>query len=174
MEWYTPARYIEAVRQVLGYIDLDSASCALANETVQATRYFDLEIDGLEQDWPGKVFLNPPYGKTSDGRSRQQIWSEKLLQQYEAGITKAAILLVNAATGDLWFQNLWNRLPCGSPICFTRRIKFYTVNGRPKQPTHGNAFIYLGCEPEQFVAVFRSFGVIATSICRTDTIRSGG
>jgi hypothetical protein len=38
-EWYTPPAYcLEFVRAVLGTIDLDPASCALAQKTVQAKR----------------------------------------------------------------------------------------------------------------------------------------
>lgn len=56
-EWYTPDRYIQAVKEVLGSIDLDPASCAEANQTVGATDYYTKEDDGLEQYWKGNVFL---------------------------------------------------------------------------------------------------------------------
>ena len=161
VEWYTPSEYLQAVRQVLGGIDLDPASCELANRAVRAERYYDITTDGLSRSWPGRVFLNPPYGKTEDGQSNQALWSGRLIEQYAAGITSEAILLVNAATGDLWFQSLWQGLPASSPICFTRRIKFYTPEGQPSQPTHGNAFIYLGRRPERFIRAFSAFGIIA-------------
>jgi hypothetical protein len=61
-EHYTPAKYIEAAREVLGEIDLDPASCKLAQKTVKATTFFDKKTDGLVQEWRGRVFLNPPYG----------------------------------------------------------------------------------------------------------------
>lgn len=35
-EWFTPARYVEAAREVLGSIDLDPASCEAGNRIVQA------------------------------------------------------------------------------------------------------------------------------------------
>ncbi len=59
-EWWTPEPYIEAARSVLGGIDLDPASCAQANETVQAARYCGVADDGLKQEWKGRVWLNPP------------------------------------------------------------------------------------------------------------------
>lgn len=46
-EWFTPPRYIEAVREVLGAIDLDPASSLAANRIVQAKRYFT-EVDILK------------------------------------------------------------------------------------------------------------------------------
>lgn len=60
-ERYTPAEYIAAVREVLGEIDLDPASSALAQETVRAIEHFTVDDDGLAQEWHGRVFLNPPY-----------------------------------------------------------------------------------------------------------------
>jgi hypothetical protein len=47
MEWFTPALYIEKARRVLGQIDLDPASCALAQEVVQARHFFTVNDDGL-------------------------------------------------------------------------------------------------------------------------------
>ena len=48
-EWYTPSRFIESARIVMGTIDLDPASSALANENVKASTYFDEKTNGLEQ-----------------------------------------------------------------------------------------------------------------------------
>lgn len=154
-EWYTPEKYIEAVREVLSGIDLDPASCGYANRTVKATRYFTEVEDGLKQSWEGSIFLNPPYGKTK-GRSNAAVWSQYLIEQYESGITNQAVLLVNACPGDKWFMPLFDY-----PICFTdHRIKFYNTEGKSNQPTKGNAFVYFGDMVFQFERVFREFGAI--------------
>ncbi len=154
-EWYTPAHYIEAVREVMGAIDLDPASCELANETVKAAQFFNTSDDGLKHSWPGRVFLNPPYGRIG-GRSSAAVWSQRLIDQYTAGTTEEAILLVNACPGDKWFMPLFQR-----PLCFTdHRIRFYNEQGQSSQPTKGNAFVYFGLNVTRFANVFDRFGVI--------------
>jgi ParB family transcriptional regulator, chromosome partitioning protein len=159
-EWYTPPEYIKAVRQVLGLIELDPASCKVANQIVKALNYYDCTLDGLQQSWKAKtVYLNPPYGR--DGHvSNQEIWSGRLIQEYEAGNIEQAILLVSAATDAGWFHRLWNY-----PICFTKgRIRFVTTSNSTLGPTIGSAFVYLGTNTSHFVATFRQFGAIVQEI----------
>jgi DNA N-6-adenine-methyltransferase (Dam) len=158
-EWYTPTCYIEAARSVMGSIDLDPASCEFANERVKATTFYDVHTNGLHKPWHGRVWLNPPYG-TIDGKSNQERWSCHLIAQYEAGITTEAILLVNAVTGNSWFQRLWNY-----PICFTNhRIRFYNANVLAGQPTHSNVFVYFGKKHTRFTEVFSQFGRVVPAL----------
>jgi ParB family chromosome partitioning protein len=155
-EWYTPAQYIRPVRRLLGTIDLDPASCAEANAVVQATHFYTVEDDGLVQPWYGRVWLNPPYGKTGN-KSNQEIWSQRLMTEYEAGNVQEAVLLVNAATDTIWFQKVWRY-----PICFVAgRIRFWRVEGVADSPTHGSALVYLGGKIERFGELFSTFGVVA-------------
>jgi len=62
VEHYTPPEIVEAARFTLGHIDLDPASCAKANTTVRANRWYGLVDNGYLQTWEGNVFLNPPGG----------------------------------------------------------------------------------------------------------------
>ena len=159
-EWYTPAKYIDAAREVMGSIDLDPASNYFAQQTVKASEWMGPEhweyLDGLDFEWAGNVWLNPPYGVV-DGESQSGIWARQLINEYDEGRVNQAVLLVNAVTDRVWFQQLWR-----FPICFTdHRIRFETPDGTPQQPVNGNAFVYLGDRVDVFVRVFSQFGTVA-------------
>lgn len=156
-EWHTPQKYIQAAREAMGgAIDLDPASDAVANQAVGAVRFYDKANDGLLQIWEAqRLWLNPPYCK-SGGTSNQELWTCKLLAEYEAGRIQQAILLVNAATETRWFQRLYD-----FPMCFVKgRIRFNSPTGIITGPTVGSAFVYFGSDSQQFVTVFSQFGVV--------------
>lgn len=161
-EWYTPKIYIEAARAVMDGIELDPASCVFANDIVKARRYFAKEDDGLNLIWRARsVWLNPPYGRGPGHVSNQQLWSEKLIAEYNAGRVQQGIMLVNAVTDRVWFQPLWSY-----PICFTdHRIAFIDRAGNPQDsPTHGNAFIGIGVNERKFLLRFSRFGRVVAPL----------
>jgi hypothetical protein len=151
-EWYTPVRYLDAAREVLGGIDLDPASSEAANQIVKATRILTKHDDGLAHPWRGRVFLNPPYGRLAGE------FVTKLVDERQAGNVTAAVALVNAHCTDTdWFQPLW-----GHALCFTdHRIDFDSA-GRAKTTTstHGSVFAYLGPDPACFLTHFAQFGAV--------------
>ena len=71
VEYYTQAYIIDLVRQVLGDIDLDPASCIEANKVVQAKYIFTKEDDGLTKPWFGKVWMNHPFHKGEKACSKK-------------------------------------------------------------------------------------------------------
>lgn len=159
-EWYTPPEYISLVVQVLGGIDLDPASDPLPQTWIQAGTYFTKEDDGLGKSWFGKVFLNPPYGKTA-GKSNAEVWSQKLIKEYRSKNVEEAILLVNATNGYKWFEALWAEFP----VCFTRdRIRFVkpdgTVGGQAKR---AQCFFYFGQDVYRFYNIFSGIGRVILS-----------
>lgn len=99
--WYTPAAIVEAARLALGgTIDLDPASCAVANRTVMARRFFTAADDGLAIEWGkgGTIFCNPPSpprpwwdlvnGEVLSGRWGRAVfvgYSIEALQQFQRG-----------------------------------------------------------------------------------------
>lgn len=160
-EWYTPARYIDAVWAVLGRIDLDPASCEFANQVVRADRFYTKEDNGLMHPWYGKIYLNPPYGKTERGASSLEAFTCYLLEQYRLHRVTEAILLIPANTATSWFDLLWE-----FPICFPkRRIRFIQENGLPSDGiSFGTCFVYFGSNIEKFTEIFSQFGRIVRAI----------
>lgn len=171
-EHYTPPEYIAAARKCLGSIDLDPASCAVANRIVGASRFFTIEDDGLSQPWVGNVWLNPP-GGTVDRRSSQAVWWDKLVAEYMAQRAHAAVFLgfsieLLAVSQD---SPLW---PGELAFCVPRkRIAFLTprpdaqvgmfgealdelVEG--SAPTHSNVIVGLGVDRVAFRDAFAPFG----------------
>lgn len=145
-DWHTPAEIVEAARLVLGDIDLDPASCALANDTVRAARFYSPREDGLRQSWQGRVWLNPPYGRHVGS------WVAKLLAEYASGAVPVAVTLLPARTDTRWFSLL-----DGWPRCFiAARLHF---NGALPPPFPSCA-VYLGANADRFGAVFGEFGRI--------------
>ena len=155
LEYYTPEWVLDAARLVMGGIDLDPASCIEAQENVKAIKYYTLENDGLSKEWHGRVWLNPPYSKTN-GKSNQEIWANKLIEQYECGNVNAALLLVKAALGYKWFEKLFDKLP----VCFlSNRLSFILEDGNDDgQSKQGTTIFYLGDDFDRFLSIFRKYG----------------
>jgi ParB family transcriptional regulator, chromosome partitioning protein len=150
-EWYTPPEYLAAAREVLGTIDLDPASCAFANQIVQATTYFDVTQNGLHQTWQGKVWMNPPYATPL---IRQ--FCQKFVAAVESGSVSEAIVLVNNATETGWFALLAS--VSQAFICPSKRIQFLSITGKRKSPLQGQVFLYSGIHPIKFLTIFKRFG----------------
>ncbi len=136
---------------MLGGIDLDPASNAVAQELVQARRLFTAEDDGLAQPWHGKVWLNPPYAHPLIAR-----FVQKLIAALDAGDVTVAIMLTNDATDTAW----WHEAAVASAaICFTRRrIKFEQPSGKVGSPLQGQCFFYFGPDVGRFDQKFGAFG----------------
>jgi phage N-6-adenine-methyltransferase len=152
-EWFTPAQYIEAARDVMGGIDLDPATHPVAQETVQAEDFFTAADDGLTQEWHGKVWLNPPYTQPLIAR-----FAEKLVAEVSARRIEQAIMLTHNYTDTAWFHHAE---AAADLICFTRgRIAFVHMDGAACSPTQGQAFFYYGPHIETFRDVFSRFGFV--------------
>src|SRR5262245_41314315 len=92
-EWYTPPNIIELVHVALDGIDLDPASCEMANEIVGARKFVTKADDGLRCHWTARsLFCNPPYGVNSNNRSWAAIWAGKMYQEFRSGHFAEGIL----------------------------------------------------------------------------------
>jgi phage N-6-adenine-methyltransferase len=111
--WLTPKFILSA----LGDFDLDP--CAASHRPWDtAKHHYTKEDDGLSQQWVGRVWMNPPYGR------QPPIWLKRL---YEHG---DGIALIAARTSNIWFHKLvWEK--ADGILFFKGRLNFYKENGQP-------------------------------------------
>lgn len=152
--WYTPSEYIESARFVMGTIDLDPFSSALANEVVGATKYHSEQDSSLEVDWKARtVWMNPPYGPLCT------VATDKFIEQFTKKNFVEGIILVNNSTDTKWFKRLAEH---ASAWCFTdHRICFNAPDGKSLGGnTRGQVFIYFGPNIQKFNSVFKQHGLV--------------
>ena len=142
----------------MGGINFDPATHAIPQKWIQADDFCTVEDNGLAVQWHGRVFLNPPYGKTGN-RSNQEIWAAKLLAEIKDGYVVQAVLLTKTVPGYQWWDNLFNGDWPG-PVCITQgRLAFISADeqtrGRSKS---ASSFWYYGPNEKGFARVFGEIG----------------
>jgi phage N-6-adenine-methyltransferase len=146
-EWYTPDEILDAIRRVLGTIDIDVCSCKKAQERVRAKRWFSKADDARTKQWKGRAFFQPPFS--------QPLCNElvsKFLEEHHAKRLGPSIALLNASTDTSWFHDLASLFPA----CFTRgRISFLTPRGERVEGNRvGQVLFYTGPKTALFREVF--------------------
>lgn len=134
-EWYTPFYIIESLG---GKFDLDP--CAPSTDWYTANRCFTKEINGLEQEWTGKVFLNPPY---SNPAVKQFVTR---LADHGNGIA----LLYARCDNKMFFEQVFNR---ATSIKFlSNRVYFMRPDGtKGNRPGCGSVLIAYGPECDRIL-----------------------
>ena len=152
-EWYTPSGIVELARKAMGSIDLDPASCEVAQKTVKAGRFHSKDDSGLDHDWSGNVYINPPY---TTGLVDKFI--HKAIASYKAGSVSQVVILLNAIIDTKYGQDLQK---ASSAVCFPAgRVKFVSPNRKANSATQGQMICYLGSDVDSFAKQFSSLGVV--------------
>lgn len=111
-EWLTPKYITDA----LGEFDLDPCSPSERRPWDTAKRHIGLPNDGLAEEWEGRVWCNPPYGRETFK------WLNKLATH------GSGTALVFARTETKGFHSeIWDR--AHSIFFFSKRIKFHKIDG---------------------------------------------
>lgn len=118
-EWLTPPHIIEA----LGPFDLDPCAPVIRPWDT-AARHYTLRDNGLSQEWRGRVWLNPPYGRETGA------WLDRLADHGD-GI---ALIFARTET-DVFFRHVWGK---ATAVLFLRgRLHFHHVNGERARANAG-------------------------------------
>jgi DNA N-6-adenine-methyltransferase (Dam) len=116
-DWITPAWIIAAV----GPFDLDP--CAADPRPWDCARV-NWSTHGLERDWFGTIYLNPPYS-----RYEVSAWVSKLARHNNG------VALLHARTETEWFKPVWQH---AAVILFLAdRIHFHRPNGTREAANSG-------------------------------------
>lgn len=118
-EWFTPKYIFDALGESF---DLDPASCESEFIYVPSKRYFTILDDALTQEWSGFIWLNPPFGKSSD----KEAWFDKFFNHEGGGIA-----LSPCRGGTKWWHT--NLQKADAVLFINKRISFIQPNGEPKK-----------------------------------------
>lgn len=170
-ERYTPPDIIEAARRSMGSIDLDPASNAFVNERlVKADVFFDIEKNGLEQEWNYRnVFLNPPGDRRGLGPKR--FW-KKAIDEWIAGNCDNVIYIGFSLEQLRSLQNSgahWQ--PINFTTCFPKtRLSFLKFDEEKddfvvmNKPSHANFITLISRDSDvylEFRSQFKDHGVVS-------------
>jgi hypothetical protein len=165
--WFTQKDVIAAAREVMGGIDVDPATHAEAQKDVRANRAFTKEDNGLEQGWPGRVWINPPYRERrpkpehekEEGKGSISDFAAKLIESYKTGVTTQAIWLSNIRPKKKWWNDL---MATASLVCLVeRKLTFRNPKREKLKPSpYEHAIFYLGDHYVAFEREFSQFGMV--------------
>lgn len=109
--WLTPPHILDA----LGVFDLDPCA-SVGRPWDTALNHFTIEDDGLAQVWFGRVWCNPPYGKTMG------VWLDRLAEHGDG----VALIFARTET-KVFFDSVWDK---ADAVLFLRgRLKFHRPDG---------------------------------------------
>lgn len=89
-EFYTPPEIFEKMNV---RFDIDVAAPEGGVQWIPADKHFDKQLNGLNQRWSGKVWMNPPF-------SQSKQWVTRFVEH------KNGVALLPASKAR-WFQELW-------------------------------------------------------------------
>ena len=107
--WATPQKFFDKYNALYGF----SLDVCANKDNAKCSKFFSIENNGLEQEWSGSCWMNPPYG-------REIIhWMKKAYESSLCGAT--VVCLVPARTDTKW----WHEYAMKGDIEFIRgRLKF--------------------------------------------------
>lgn len=155
-DWKTPPDLLADLQTAVGGFDLDP--CAGADTSIGATN-FRLEDgqDGLEREWDGVVFVNPPFSYKSE-------WLAKTVAEIQAARADTVVVLTPDGTDTIswWHQHIASHAEL---ICFCEgRISYYADGEQMGSPTFGTAISVFGTVPDGLADVLQEWGHVVRTV----------
>lgn len=150
VEWYTPSEIIRP----LGEFDLDPCTSDIAYSFNQSAKnYYTKDDNGLNKEWFGRVWLNPPYSQPAITQFMEK------MALHNNGIA----LLYNRSDNQMFHSFIF---PIADSIFFIKgRIKFFRPYGtRGEQPGAGSVLIAFGENNTKAIEDSRLCGHIFKSV----------
>ena len=95
-EWPTPRWLVDQLAAEFGPFDTDPAANA---DNAKAPLFYTQDDDGLSQPWKGRVWMNPPYGRTIGA------WMAKARDEIARGSADRVVCLVPARVDTRWWRD---------------------------------------------------------------------
>jgi len=114
-DWETPRSLFDRLSAEFGGFGLDV--CA-SEQNAKCERFYTVKEDGLNQDWRGMCWMNPPYGRTIGA------WVKKASESAKGGSTVVCLLPARTDTA-WWHEHIMRADSAASEVRFIRgRLKF--------------------------------------------------
>jgi len=113
-DWKTPKTVIKCLEKLFGEFDLDPCG---GNPDLGIPRVYTVKDNGLLRPWFGRVYVNPPYGRSVEA------WVDKAVREVRLGRVERVVMLLASRTDTRWFHDLV--LKYATAVLFVRgRIRF--------------------------------------------------
>lgn len=124
--WETPQPFFDALHAEFNFeIDLCALPC-----NAKVPRFICPEQNALDEEWTGRCWLNPPYGKGIEA------WIKKAFEASQNGAL--VVCLIPARTETAW----WHDYVMKGEVRFIRgRLWFKQPDGKTGRPRFGSAVV---------------------------------
>jgi len=125
VDFWTPQSLVDSLAAVYGPFDLDAAASSI---NTKATKYFTKDDNALTKSWQGRVWCNPPYGRTTNTSQGTSAWISKAIEETKTSLHADVVVMLVPCYTDLAFFHT-HVLPNVDEIIFIRsRVKFEGPN----------------------------------------------
>ena len=165
-DYFTPPEIVDAAREGMGGIDLDAAGHPRANRELRIPRIFLMSYSAFDNDWEGKVWLNPPYGENDR-------WWPRVMEFVDSGQVEQICILspVWAFTTQI-ARPLMER--ADAMLLLEPTPKFWGNSEGRTGTNNPHAIVYIGDRRREVLGALSSFGIPMTLQLDALTPQSAG